>query len=271
MPFFDVPGASLYYETVGEGPLLLCIAGANGSLEIWKLLADHLKECFKVAIYDRRGFSRSLLLGRQDYKYRLQTDADDAERLIRRLSPQKPVTVLGNSSGAIVALELLLRHPQAVQTLLCHEPPAIKLLPDSEAVMNSVREVYQTYRNYGVAPALEQFAEMVKAGEETNALLAAFDPRSAGPYAFGNALYWFEREFLLYPPYDFDVEAIKAQREKLVLLNANNTHKEALHHRTNMILSEKCGLPLYHMPGAHVGFAYLPAEWARKLFDVLRA
>ena len=185
MPLFDVPGAALYYETLGEGPLLLCISGANGSADLWKPLVRQLYKHFKVATYDRRGFSRSLLLGAQDYDHRLQTDADDAERLIRHLSPDEPATVLGNSSGAIVGLELLIRHPEAVRILMAHEPPAASLLPDCEELMAQQREIYQTYRISGIAPAAKMFAEFIKAGDETAGLLRAFDPKN-GPFIFAS-------------------------------------------------------------------------------------
>ena len=55
-----------------------------------------------------RGFSRSYLSGSPDYKHRIETDADDAARLIKYISPRKPSTVIGNSSGAIVSLKLLI-------------------------------------------------------------------------------------------------------------------------------------------------------------------
>lgn len=54
MVYLEVPGASLYYETVGNGPLLLTISGANGDAEVWRPLADCLKDNFTVVIYDRQ-------------------------------------------------------------------------------------------------------------------------------------------------------------------------------------------------------------------------
>ncbi|CAJ2512989.1 Uu.00g011080.m01.CDS01 [Anthostomella pinea] len=79
MPHLEIPGGSLYYETVGLGPLLLCIAGAN---------ASHLKDSFTVVMYDRRGYSRSTgKLSSQDYGHRLETHADDAAALLAHLSP----------------------------------------------------------------------------------------------------------------------------------------------------------------------------------------
>lgn len=53
MTHLEVPGASLYHEIVGEGPMLLCISGADGSCEIWRGFAEYMKSHFKVVMWDR--------------------------------------------------------------------------------------------------------------------------------------------------------------------------------------------------------------------------
>src|SRR5699024_7200705 len=65
--------------------------------------------------YDRRGFSRSPLVGPQDYNDRLATDADDVTRLIEHHG--ESATVFGTSSGAVIALTVLPRHPNRVSSL----------------------------------------------------------------------------------------------------------------------------------------------------------
>jgi pimeloyl-ACP methyl ester carboxylesterase len=94
MSTLSAPGARLYYETHGSGPLMLMIAGASGSGDPFKRAADYLAARLTVVIYDRRGFSRSELDGPQDYTHRLQVDADDVRRLIEHLS-DKPATAFG--------------------------------------------------------------------------------------------------------------------------------------------------------------------------------
>ena len=47
MPHLEVEDTSLYYETFGSGPMLLCITGAIGQVEPWRGLAEHLKESFQ--------------------------------------------------------------------------------------------------------------------------------------------------------------------------------------------------------------------------------
>ena len=54
MPHLEVPAASLYYETAGKGPLLLCISGATGDAASWTPLVHSLKDRFTVVTYDRK-------------------------------------------------------------------------------------------------------------------------------------------------------------------------------------------------------------------------
>ena len=66
MSVLEVPGARLYYETHGSGPLMLVAPGASGGAHIFKRVTDHLAAHSTVVTYDRRGFSRSQLDGPQD-------------------------------------------------------------------------------------------------------------------------------------------------------------------------------------------------------------
>ena len=268
MSSLEVPGATLYFETVGGGPLLLCISGANGSADIWRRVAGYLKDHFTVAMYDRRGFSRSYLSGSQDYEHRLATDADDARRLIEHLSDE-PATVLGNSSGAIVALELLTRHPSVVRTLIPHEPPAMKLLPDIDRWFADQQDIYDTYRRFGVPPAMQKFAKLVKAGDEMAGLLGAFDPRN-GPFISANVMYWFERELLTYPFRDFNLDVLRSHKDQLLLANGRESNNEAPQYLANTIIAKQLELDLPHFPGAHLGFATHPKEFAGELLDTLK-
>jgi pimeloyl-ACP methyl ester carboxylesterase len=54
MVSLKVDGAQLHHEVLGKGPLLLCIHGGDGSGEIWRGMAEILKEHFAVVIYDRK-------------------------------------------------------------------------------------------------------------------------------------------------------------------------------------------------------------------------
>ena len=59
MGVLDVPGARLYFETHGGGPLMVMVPGANGTADSFNRVTDHLAAHYTVVTYDRRGFSRS--------------------------------------------------------------------------------------------------------------------------------------------------------------------------------------------------------------------
>ena len=177
--------------------------------------------------------------------------------------------MLANSSGAVVSLVLLTRHPGVIRTLLPYEPPAHKLLPDHKELAIQQRKIYDTYRRSGIPPAIEMFAQTVKIGDEGPALFESFNPRN-GPHIFANAMYWFERELLFYVEADFDIDEFKKYKDKLLLVNGELSNKGAAHVRTNVTLSEKLGLPLAIFPGAHLGFASHPQQFAEKLLEALK-
>ena len=127
MTTLQVPGARLYYQIRGSGPLLLMIHGANGSSVAFKAVAEYLAARCSVVTYDRRGFSRSHPCGPQDYDHRLETDADDIRRLIEHVTDQ-PATVLGSSSRGIIALAALAHHSSVIRTMVVLEAPLIKQL-----------------------------------------------------------------------------------------------------------------------------------------------
>ena len=273
MPYLTVEGADLYYEAIGSGPLLVTISGANGSADIWRPFAAQLQSQFTVCIYDRRGFSRSYLTGSQDYAQRLQTDSDDVAALIKHLSPREPATVLGNSSGALVSLMVLSRHPDAVHTLIAHEPPSYPFLDAAtrDFIATGIQEMYDLYRREGPLPALEMFTKLghLDSPEEKAGLLAAFDPRR-NPFVAGNVLYWFERELRQYTVYTFDVGLLRELKERLVLVNGKNSHKEAPHRLANVCLGRKIGAEVEDWTGMHLGFASHPKEFAKELQDLMK-
>ncbi|MFD0477571.1 hypothetical protein ACFQ0B_62320 [Nonomuraea thailandensis] len=55
------------------------------------------------------------------------------------------------------ALALVARHPEQVRTLVAHEPPVAKVLPDRERVMAAIRHMRETYEREGFGPAMAMF------------------------------------------------------------------------------------------------------------------
>jgi acetyltransferase/esterase len=266
MSILDVPGARLYYETRGSGPLLVMVPGANGEAGAFKRVAEHLAAHYTVVTYDRRGFSRSQLDGPQDYDRRLATDADDARRLIQHLSDE-PATVFGASSGGIVALEVLARHPAVVRVLIPFEPPAVRQLPDGQQWIDFFSEVYDLYRQAGVEPALHRFREQAFEASDRLAMARAMNPANS-EQVLANAAHWFEHELRQYPAVDLDLDALKAQADRIVPM-AGRQSRGYPAYEVSAELGRKLGRDLVELPGGHVGLVTQPAEFAHELVQAL--
>jgi acetyltransferase/esterase len=267
----EVPGARLHYEIHGSGPILLMVPGATGSAYGFQRVTEHLAAHYTVVTYDRRGYSRSQLDGLQDYDRRLETDADDVRRLIERLSDQ-PATVFGSSSGGLVALELLARHPSAVRTLVPHEPPAVRLLPDGQKWVDFFFSVYDLYRQSGIELALNKFREQAFAESDRRVMAQGPNDPDLDPgirkYIRANAIYWFEHELRQYPPVNLNLDALTAHSARLVLV-AGRESRGYPAYEVNAELAKKLGRDLIELPGGHIGFVAQPAEFAREFVQAL--
>lgn len=176
--------------------------------------------------------------------------------------------MIGNSSGAIVSLKLLARHPGLVATVLAHEPPAARFLPDFKSLYASAEDIYATYRAAGMAPAYAKFVVLTKTEDSLGRWLSAAPVDNVRQN--WNAMYWFEREFMAYPHAEFDVDGeLRPHKAKLVLISGEESNKEAYQFRANVALAERLGEDVVLFPGARIGHATNPVEFAAKLAEVL--
>src|SRR4051794_20501637 len=100
-------------DVLGDGPPVLLIHGTAPRL--WESLPERLAAQHRVIAYDRRGFGGSTHPPIKS----LTVHADDAATLL----DGEPAVVVGWSIGAVVALELAVRHPAAVERIVAIEPP----------------------------------------------------------------------------------------------------------------------------------------------------
>jgi pimeloyl-ACP methyl ester carboxylesterase len=265
-----VPGATLYYEVRGTGPVLLLMSGGPTDADIYGGLARALADRYTVVTYDPRGNSRSVLdSSPQDWSGEVQ--ADDAARVIEAVSKERSAYVFGNSSGALVGLALAARDPQKVRTLVAHEPPATALLPDAELHRAHSQQVYETYRAKGIGPAMQQF--MAFAGLQA--------PAQAGPDAprrpeNGEAMARMGRNMELFLAHGLrevgafvpDVAALRAGSPHIVVAGGDASQGQ-LAHRCAVALAERLGTDVVVFPGDHGGFMTQPDAFAARLHDVL--
>ena len=143
--------AGLYFEMRGTGSPVLLIGGTPGDGGQFDALADLLADRHLVVTYDRTGTSRSPAPSHWT-STTVAEQADDAARLLASLVTQ-PATVYGTSNGAVVALELALRHPALVSRAVLHEPPLLTVLADPEPVGTMLGTLIGTAMQAGGPPA----------------------------------------------------------------------------------------------------------------------
>lgn len=255
-----VPGARLYHEVRGDGPLLLLISGGNGDTLPYARLAGLLADRFKVVTYERRGFSNSPLDGPPDDAGRLQLDVEDARRLIAHHGGGK-ARVFGSSSGAIVALELVRQSGDELGTVVAHEPPLVTLLPDVARWEAFFASVHAAYHGEGPGKAMQLFVEGI-------GLNVPGGNRPQPPGAMHNLAYWMDHELRQYPMAPVDLAALRAHKDHLVLA-CGRDGRETMPYKPNVVLGEKLGLPVVEFPGGHVGYATHPDAFAAQLTGLL--
>jgi clorobiocin biosynthesis protein CloN7 len=263
----DVPGARLYYERRGSGPLLLMIGSPMDSTG-FAPLAGALADDYTVVTYDPRGIGNS---SREDTTQDVtpEQQAEDVHRLLSVLGGQ-PADVFGSSGGAVVGLALVTAHPDQVRTLVAHEPPVVELLPDSAVVHAQIQDIYHTYRAEGADKAMQQFMAHAGLGD---ALGQEDAPRwEPSPQEMARMRATTELFFahLLRPTtrYRPDIEALRAASPRIVVAGGT-TSKGQLANRTAVALADQLGTTVVDFPGDHGGFVALPEQCGRVLDQVL--
>ncbi|MEE1839009.1 alpha/beta fold hydrolase [Streptomyces sp. JV190] len=268
-----VNGATLHYEVRGHGPLLLLIPGGTGGAASFDDIADDLATAYTVATYDPRGMSRSTL-DDPEAEQSVAEHADDAFRMLELLSPGEPARVFGASSGAIAALHLLTVHPERVERVVVHEPPAVMVLPDAAAHRELIACVQETFRTQGLMPAMAVFAEGLKKDGDTDEPKAEIElPPQAAARAertMANLPYFVGRIVPSFMSYTPDMDRLEALSDQLVLAGGQESSGE-LAYRPAALLAVRLGTQLLHFPGGHIGLTTHPAQFGELLRKAFRA
>ncbi|MEO3809384.1 alpha/beta hydrolase [Sphaerisporangium sp. B11E5] len=261
----EVPGARIYHEAHGSGPTLLLIAGGNGDAAGFTGLARLLAGRYTVVAYDPRGNSRSELT-EPPGPQRIETHAEDAHLLLKEVAGE-PAYVFGSSSGALVGLDLVTRHPEQVRTLVAHEPPAVTLLPDRDHWLSFLDDVRDTYTAEGVDAAAAKFAGAM--GRRP-----VMEPQGELPPGVreiverirSNFDFFFAHEVTTFPRYEPDLAAL---RTAPVVLAGGVESRDQMPCRAGAELAARLGLPVLDFPGDHVGYIPHAGAFAERLHEVL--
>ncbi|MCX5093679.1 alpha/beta hydrolase [Streptomyces sp. NBC_00365] len=267
-----------HYDVRGSGPLLLVIPGGAGHPMGLDGAVARLSERFTVVTYDPLGLSRGPLVGPVEDQ-RVEVWSDRAHQLLDSLLPDgESAYVFASSSGGIVALDLLARHPERLGRVVAHEPPSIGVLPDAARQHAMITEVYEIYRAEGVAAAAARLgaglegrswepgprpASAVADGGESarNTQNTPSTPSTPMDIFLGHVLRPFTSHAL-------DLDALKGLSSRLTL-GAGSDSRGQLPFRTAALLAELSGGDFVEFPGGHLGVLQHPVAFADRLTEAL--
>jgi pimeloyl-ACP methyl ester carboxylesterase len=261
----EVPGARLYYEMRGTGPLVV-LAGAPMDAAPFAPLADLLASDHTVLTTDPRGINRSPVDDRgQDSTPQLR--AHDLSRLLAHLGAA-PAAILGSSGGAVSVLALAQAHPKQVHTVIAHEPPLIELLPDRAERHAGNEDVIARWLASDFAGSWQAFLDNANIHLPEGVFEAMFaaepDPQTIADTTYQNT-------HMLRPTTHWqpDIGALRASGTRIVV-GIGETSAGQLCDRTSRALATELGTEPTMFPGGHTGFAEDPEGFATRLRSVLR-
>jgi pimeloyl-ACP methyl ester carboxylesterase len=151
MQIVEGAGVPLAVDVSGDGPDVLLLHGMGQNRHVWSPIPGA-----RTIAYDRRGYGDS---GAPE-PYRATTVAEQAEDALAVLEALDagPVVAGASDFAALVVLDLLMRHPDAVAAAVLIDPSAFPLVPTAtEALSTEVAQLQRDLREDGAAPAIARF------------------------------------------------------------------------------------------------------------------
>src|SRR5215208_1079493 len=142
MPTLEARGVEIAWKERGRGAPLLLIHETAANSPVWDGVSEAISSRARAISYDRRGWGRSTA----PVGYRRTTveeQSEDAAALIEAIHAG-PIVACGAGSGAVVALDLLLRRPELVAGTVLIEPPLLQLLPVATEALSDDRRRLET-------------------------------------------------------------------------------------------------------------------------------
>jgi pimeloyl-ACP methyl ester carboxylesterase len=266
-------GDDLYYEVRGQGSPLLMIPPAGGDGWSYAHVAEILANEYKVITFDRRANARSTINDPQNFE--ISQQSRDAAAVLRAAGEQSAV-VFGNSSGAVIALDMARTQRQAVQAVVAHEAPLARLHPQARKWQRFFANVYATGFRFGTSLAALRFMfgvelpvrQMIKATKNVN----RHRTKSTEPYVSERQAtdVLIKLELLPVTNYLPDFDALKrGDATAFVGVSEYGLTRNAWYAQVAQILARRLDCDLITFPGHHVSFMDTPDEFAAVLRDVM--
>ena len=138
MPFVERDDARVYFETTGEGPPLVLVAGIASDVASWAPIVPLLAKDFRLVMLDNRGAGRTSCEG----PITCDNWVADAIAVMDRLDITQ-ADIVGHSLGGMIALRVAQVAPDRVGKLVI---AATSASPDakSHALLREMADLYES-------------------------------------------------------------------------------------------------------------------------------
>ncbi|MCL2058462.1 MAG: alpha/beta hydrolase [Oscillospiraceae bacterium] len=279
--FLSTEGDELYYKIRGKGKAIIFIAPAGGDGDGYYPIAKALSDKYKVITYDRRANTRSTMNFPDHFDIRQQSR--DALSVLRAAGEESAI-VVGNSSGAVIALDMSTAYPEAVHGAIVHEAAIPCVLPDIEAKKwaDFFKDCYDIGKQKGASrgamkfyfgielPAVRLMIDTLKVYKYRKQDKISCDVKYI-PSKAGSEFLLFQ-ELLPVTSYQPDFDALKNSGVEIFIgCGEYGLAKNTWYARAAKIMANRLGCELLAFPGHHgeyMGRNYLP--WANVVREAIQ-
>ena len=260
----EVPGARLYFELRGHGPLIVLV-GAPMTAGAFAPLADELAIDHTVLTCDPRGIGRSEVLD-PDADSTPELRANDLAHLIEEASTG-PATVFGSSGGAVTALALLQQRPDLISALIAHEPPLEDLLPNRDEQHAITQDVCDTYLSGDILGGWRKFLTQAGFTMPPDAVEQYFGP-DRDPQTLADEKYWFAHELRPTTWWTPNFDALRSFSARITIGIGEDSTGQVCDNTARALATELQLTPTI-FPGDHTGFTNEPHKFANSVRETL--
>jgi len=174
VPVATVNGATIHYETAGEGFPLVLLHGIGSNSRSWRRQLDALSSGFKVIAWDAPGYGRS---SDPAGKPSMQFYADSLRGLLDSLGLSR-IFLLGHSTGGVVAQEFYRRHPDDVRALILADTRCVGSPRTLQQRLNIIRTLTPAELAAERAPKLLSHSASAELVREVASIMSEIRPKS---------------------------------------------------------------------------------------------
>jgi pimeloyl-ACP methyl ester carboxylesterase len=165
--FAPVNGIKVWYAMFGRGEPVLLLHGGLANANYWGHQVRALQRHYQVIVMDSRGHGRS---SRNQEPYGYDLMASDVVALLDHLEIKK-AAIVGWSDGAIIGLDIAMKHPERVSKLFAFaansDPSGVADIASNDVFNTYIARAGEEYKRLSPTPAAYQsfVAEITKMWE----------------------------------------------------------------------------------------------------------